>query len=343
MRRRDFLQRTGLASLVLAVPAVYAQAAGSIGNVLVLVEVARGGNDGLNTVVRIGMKSYYRLATTARCAVECPEPAEQLGFNPVRAAPCHSGRRANWPLSWSRLALTHNRSHFRSIEIWDTASNSAEVLQEGWIARLFAKQNHPPPSPLTALPLVWIPGPLSVRIADHHDASSRNSSSTVPVGSNPPIRTRTTNPAPAHILTVQNELSHAATLLQDKLAWWTRTRILPFLPPHWPAAPGGRQLLTDRAHARASAQSLAWELDTIATKRNTHDRLLHELAEHWWRFRRSHANGSTCGSRWCSMTYAEFGGGRRKTVALPGTDHGTAAPHSPGWQGARRTTASSRL
>ena len=28
-----------------------------------------------------------------------------------------------------------NRSHFRSIEIWDTASPSSQTLSEGWVAR----------------------------------------------------------------------------------------------------------------------------------------------------------------------------------------------------------------
>ena len=30
-----------------------------------------------------------------------------------------------------------NRSHFRSIEIWDTASSSSQTLSEGWVARAF--------------------------------------------------------------------------------------------------------------------------------------------------------------------------------------------------------------
>ena len=30
-----------------------------------------------------------------------------------------------------------NRSHFRSIEIWDTASASNQTLSEGWIAQAF--------------------------------------------------------------------------------------------------------------------------------------------------------------------------------------------------------------
>ena len=31
-----------------------------------------------------------------------------------------------------------NLSHFRSIEIWDTASNANDYLAEGWLARAFA-------------------------------------------------------------------------------------------------------------------------------------------------------------------------------------------------------------
>ena len=30
-----------------------------------------------------------------------------------------------------------NLSHFRSIEIWDTASNSEQYLQDGWLTRTF--------------------------------------------------------------------------------------------------------------------------------------------------------------------------------------------------------------
>ena len=36
-----------------------------------------------------------------------------------------------------------NLSHFRSIEIWDTASNSAEYLQDGWLTRAFAARPAP--------------------------------------------------------------------------------------------------------------------------------------------------------------------------------------------------------
>jgi uncharacterized protein (DUF1501 family) len=37
-----------------------------------------------------------------------------------------------------------NLSHFRSIEIWDTASRSDQYLHEGWLARAFAER--PPPA-----------------------------------------------------------------------------------------------------------------------------------------------------------------------------------------------------
>jgi uncharacterized protein (DUF1501 family) len=37
-----------------------------------------------------------------------------------------------------------NLSHFRSIEIWETASASNQYLGEGWLTRLFRSQPTPP-------------------------------------------------------------------------------------------------------------------------------------------------------------------------------------------------------
>ncbi|OXH82669.1 Twin-arginine translocation pathway signal sequence domain-containing protein, partial [Burkholderia multivorans] len=37
-----------------------------------------------------------------------------------------------------------NLSHFRSIEIWDTASRADQYLREGWLTRTFAQAPVPP-------------------------------------------------------------------------------------------------------------------------------------------------------------------------------------------------------
>ena len=55
-----------------------------------------------------------------------------------------------------------NRSHFRSIEIWETASDSEQVLDTGWLSRVF--EQHPLPARFTAEGIVLgkgDSGPLS--------------------------------------------------------------------------------------------------------------------------------------------------------------------------------------
>ena len=111
---------------------------------LVLVEL-RGGNDGLNTVVPYRDEHILPPAATARCATsECPTTQRAaLASILLRAALMPLWQARELAIVLGVGYANPNRSHFRSIEIWDTASNSAEVLQEGWIARLFAKQKPP--------------------------------------------------------------------------------------------------------------------------------------------------------------------------------------------------------
>src|SRR2546421_9706527 len=144
MQRRDVLKLTGLAALALAVPEVYGQAVGvHWDRVLVLVEL-RGGNDGLNTVVPYQEEQYYRLrpqlAVPRQSIVQL---SEQLGFNPALEPLMPVWQAHELAVVLGVGYPNPNRSHFRSIEIWDTASNSDEVLPAGWIARLFARQKPP--------------------------------------------------------------------------------------------------------------------------------------------------------------------------------------------------------
>ena len=143
LSRRRFLTQS--ASLVLAstcgsVELAFGAAPASTRDrrLLVLVEL-QGGNDGLNTLVPYADPAYYAL----RPRIAIPKDrvvqlSDRAGLHPSLApiAPLWEAR---------RLAVLQgvgypapNLSHFRSIEIWDTAAASDEYLDDGWLARAFA-------------------------------------------------------------------------------------------------------------------------------------------------------------------------------------------------------------
>lgn len=103
---------------------------------LILIEL-KGGNDGLNTLVPYADPAYY--VARPRIAMA---PADCLSISPDFAM--HPSLLSLLP-AWSAgdLAWVHglgydspNRSHFRSIDIWETASESDVVLSDGWLSRL---------------------------------------------------------------------------------------------------------------------------------------------------------------------------------------------------------------
>jgi hypothetical protein len=140
--RRDFLRLAALAPLA-GSSAFAAALAGPARKLLVLVEL-RGGNDGLNTVIPFNDPRYAALRP--RIAI----PREQVVQLTQDAGlhPSLEKLRALWDAR--ELAIVQgvgypqpNLSHFRSIEIWDTASRSDEYLDAGWLARAFSRSPSP--------------------------------------------------------------------------------------------------------------------------------------------------------------------------------------------------------
>ncbi|MGF6737811.1 DUF1501 domain-containing protein [Paraburkholderia atlantica] len=112
-------------------------------NLLILIEL-KGGNDGLNTVIPFADPAYYTLRKNIGIK------REQMTQLDERTA-LHPALQPLVPLWCSRqLAIVQgvgyaqpNLSHFRSIEIWDTASRSDQYLRDGWLTRAFAMRPVP--------------------------------------------------------------------------------------------------------------------------------------------------------------------------------------------------------
>src|SRR5436305_392657 len=160
--RREFLQKgLTVAAVTMTVPSFLTRTAyalndpadvkpvGKAGDepILVVLQLG-GGNDGLNTIVPYANDDYYR----ARPRLAIPKEQvlrlnDQVGMNPELA-----GLKALY--DDGHMAIVQgvgypnpDRSHFRSMEIWETASGSERVEKYGWIGRYFdnACQGQPEP------------------------------------------------------------------------------------------------------------------------------------------------------------------------------------------------------
>src|SRR6184192_2110956 len=115
-----------------------APAADPYRKLLVLVEL-KGGNDGLNTVVPYANPAYYALRP--KLAIprdQVVQLTDAVGLHPALEPLVPFWKNRELAVLQGVGYPEPNLSHFRSIEIWDTASKSAEYLQDGWLTRTFA-------------------------------------------------------------------------------------------------------------------------------------------------------------------------------------------------------------
>jgi len=137
---------------------------------VLLVEWA-GGNDGLNTVVPFHDPAY----ASARPHLKLdPGQATQLSgdlaFHPALAPLMELWQEGSLGVVLGIGYQGQNRSHFRSMDIWETASDPNQVLTKGWITRALQAQALPSSGTLAdALVLGESrPGPL---VGDHRIVS----------------------------------------------------------------------------------------------------------------------------------------------------------------------------
>jgi uncharacterized protein (DUF1501 family) len=325
MDRRRFLHSSLAAGMLCAlgdgigVSLAAAPVGADYRRLLVLIEL-KGGNDGLNTLVPYTDSSYYALRpklAVARDAVV--QLSDRTGLHPSLAPLL--------PLWTAReLAVLQglgypapNLSHFRSIEIWDTASKSDEYLQEGWLTRTFAAAPTPGSFAADGV-IIGTPdlGPLTgggtraIALANT-DQFLRQARLATPEGV-------AGNRALAHILKVEADIVQAASHLGARRTFTTE----------FPASGFGNAIRT-AAQVIATPAGVAVVritlsgFDTHTGQAATQARLLGDLAAGIVALRSALVEIG----RWNDalvLTYAEFGR-RPKENLSNGTDHGTASVH----------------
>ncbi|RQV10421.1 DUF1501 domain-containing protein [Burkholderia cenocepacia] len=341
MNRRDFLTLTGAAAAAgvsmwqapaMAAAATQAgrKAAAGYANVLILVEL-KGGNDGLNTVVPYADPLYYQFRRSIGIKREQVLQLDaQTGLHPSLAPLMPLWRDGQVAIVQGVGYPQPNLSHFRSIEIWDTASRSDQYLHEGWLTRTFAQAPVPPGFAADGVVLGSAEmGPLSNgarAIALVNPAQFIRAARLAE-----PSSLREQNPALAHIIDVENDIVKAADRLRP------RGGMREFRTA-FPAGAFGTSVKTAMQVLAACEASGPDAQDGVAVLRltlngfDTHQNqpgqqaaLLKQFAEGMSAMRAALIELG----RWNEtlvMTYAEFGRRVRENQSN-GTDHGTAAPH----------------
>lgn len=330
LNRRHFLRLSAFAGGALLLPSGCAvvstgpqtKAAAGKPETLVLVEF-QGGNDGLNTVAPIKDPLYRSLRPTLALSESDTIPVgRDLALHPALKPAM-----ALWDAGDLAVVLgvgypNPDRSHFRSIDIWDTASDADRVLSTGWITR--ALQTQPRQRAADAFVLgrphlgpVTGSGIKAVSLSNPGTFAKAATAVSIP-------EMQRRNPILDQISAVQGTLRVAGDDIQNRLK-----AVPASLTADFPKTNIGGQfadamrLLAAGVEAPVIKLSLG-SFDTHIDQAPQHARLLGDFAAGLAAFRKA-AQASGHWDRVILLTYSEFGR-RPAENASKGTDHGTAAP-----------------
>lgn len=145
MKRRDFIKQSALVSAGLLLPS-FLRASDPLTPLtnkkrLVVIQLS-GGNDWLNTIIPYKNELYYKLRKKIAIDRDKVLPlANDLGLHPSLKA-------LRDLFKENEMSIVNNvgypypdRSHFRSMDIWHTASSGNEYLDHGWIGRFLDNES----------------------------------------------------------------------------------------------------------------------------------------------------------------------------------------------------------
>jgi uncharacterized protein (DUF1501 family) len=313
--------------------------------ILVVLQLG-GGNDGLNTVIPLGHDAYY----TARPGLGLKgdnvlKINDEFGLNASLSGIKDLYDSGDAALINGVGYPNPNRSHFRSMEIWQTASDSQKNEYYGWLGRYFDNQCTGTPEPAAGISIgnsppqafhgtkqigIAMKNPKSYQFIDEHeptmmgadaeDGSDMTGDSIAELNISAPVEDPATNLDFLKRTTMDAEVSSETVLnvtkTQQNAVEYPKTRLARDLSLV-------AQLIAGGMPTRVYYVSLGG-FDTHANQTNTHNRLLKEFSD---------ATAAFCKDlkklghfdRVMLMSFSEFGR-RVKENASGGTDHGVAGP-----------------
>jgi uncharacterized protein (DUF1501 family) len=329
---------------------------GKDGKILVVVQLS-GGNDGLNTVIPYADDVYHRerpsLGHDANAVLKIND---YLGLHPNLTAFKELYDQGNMAVVQGVGYPNPNRSHFRSMDIWQSGDPTQEVLTTGWIGRYFdnACQGADPKVGISIgeqTPLAMkgdkinplsFENPANYRYNGYDKARylSMNQQATAPQVA-PDMVAAPAVPDHSFIkpvvqkvqpITAQSQLDFLSRTAMD--AQVSSDQILRITANHdgpqpYPQNEFGNGLRTIAAMIAGGLTTRVYYVslggfDTHANEKQRHDKLMTDLSQGVGAFWADLKNQNNA-DRVLMMTFSEFGR-RVQTNASGGTDHGAAAP-----------------
>ncbi len=145
IKRKEFIQVGSLATASFMLPKFLKAFERPVmvppGNKVVVVIQFSGGNDGLNTVIPVRNDIYYRERPRLGIAKDkALLLTDETGLNPALGSLKGLYDDGSLAIINSVGYPNPDRSHFRSMDIWQSASNSNEYVNTGWLGRYLDAQ-----------------------------------------------------------------------------------------------------------------------------------------------------------------------------------------------------------
>jgi uncharacterized protein (DUF1501 family) len=302
-------------------------------SILVIIQLA-GGNDGLNTVIPFSNDRYYNLRPTLGLKDGLLRLNDDLALHPACKELHQLYGDGNLSIVQNVGYPNPNRSHFRSSEIWETASDANTFQREGWLGRYFDNDcaGSPKDDSIEA-------DPTAIHVGDMIPQSYLSEQSHSLFGMKPWGRfDRGTDPADLAYekLLQADHIEGNASYLQHTMmnTLVTERRVERIISKYkaqsnYPGTKLAQSLKRVAALIHADLETRVYFVsqsgyDTHANQLRNQQRLLSELSGAMCAFQKD-LNAHKKDDQVLTMTFSEFGR-RPAENGSGGTDHGTAAP-----------------
>ncbi|MDO7172014.1 DUF1501 domain-containing protein [Mariniflexile sp. AS56] len=329
MDRRKFLKQSSLASSLFFVPSfvkAFEQVASSeLGYKRLVIIQLSGGNDGLNTVIPFRNDLYYKERPTLSIPKnEVIKLNDELGL--------HSSLT---PLKRlydnGYLSIINNvgypnpvRSHFRSMDIWQTATDSNKFSQTGWLGRYLDAYGEQPYSAIEVDDNLS----LALKGSNMNGIATQDPKTLFNLSRDPYFKNLGKHQNDAHLS--EHNLGYLYKTMidaQSSAKYIYETSKTVSSVKEYPNNKFGKQLKTTAQFINSGLQTKVFYtslggFDTHVNQQNTQKKLLKTYAEGIETFVEDLKANNTFKDT-LILTFSEFGR-RVKQNASVGTDHGTA-------------------